>query len=101
MRGASAKATEREAYLYGLLVQSIGVIDGLAQELADMPAPGEFRWNGMTLEAIERECLRQALAMSATQKAAARLLGISARVMDYKMQIHGLSRANDSAREVA
>jgi DNA-binding NtrC family response regulator len=50
--------------------------------------------NGMTLEAAEREIIRQALERCGwVQKDAARLLGVSGRVLNYKIKTHGITHA--------
>ena len=75
--------TEREARLLALLAQSIAVIDGLAEERRRSVR----WWPGVSLYEMERQCIEQALAVTGgCQKTAAVLLGVSARVLNYRIQ---------------
>jgi len=82
----TATMTVREHYLLNLLYQAIGVIDALSENAIVMPT---------SLATLERSAIIQALDAAGDQVAAARLLGISPRVIDYKMKAHGIARRRD------
>lgn len=83
VRGAAARAAGTSAAAGG--EASAGPIPSGRFELPDIPD------EGVSLEAVERELLRRALAKAGgNQTQAARLLGISRQTLIYRMQKYGL-----------
>ena len=88
----------REAEQDYLMREAREAAEERPQPVADGAVVVRVPPGGVSLEEIERQAIVQALEMTHwRQKAAAALLGISPRVLDYKMQTHQIERLRDVA----
>ena len=84
---------QAHALLERLMLERDHWLEASGPRLVNLPA------DGTTLEAIEKDAIEQALDRSLwVQYEAGRLLGISGRVMNYKINHHGIVRPSFRAR---